>query len=433
MPRNLRISLLLLIALCLPLADASAQQKAGRLEIGQWRDVLKNLKSALKDNYYDPSFRGIDLDARFELAHDKMKSAKSLSELTGIAAQVLLDLEDSHTLLIPPYNFSYVDYGWRMQVVGSDCYVLSVKPRSDAETKGLQAGDRVLSIDGRSMDRTKSWLASYLYFTLQPQPNMKLVIEKPDKRQAELVIQTRLGQTVKTSRGFEWLEPVMYAPELYVSEDDRFYELSKEVLIWKMPAFRWRIIYRAEHKLKNRKALILDLRGNPGGYYEALEGFTGQFFDSDIKISEAKGRKKFKPNVAIGRKNKAFKGQLVILIDGESSSEAELFARTIQLQKRGTVIGDRSAGSVMRSRFYPLHHGGYNEMLYGVFVTEADVIMPDGNSLEHVGVTPDELLLPTAQELNANLDPVLARAAELAGIKLDAKKAGTLFPLDWKN
>jgi C-terminal processing protease CtpA/Prc len=80
-----------------------------------------------------------------------------------------------------------------------------------------------------------------------------------------------------------------------------------------------------------------------------------------------------------------------------------------------------------------MHHGGYGEMLYGIFVTEADVIMPDGKSLEHVGVTPDELLLPTAQELNANLDPVLARAAELVGIKLDAKQAGKLFPIVWKN
>lgn len=123
----------------------------------------------------------------------------------------------------------------------------------------------------------------------------------------------------------------------------------------------------------------------------------------------------------------------MVLIDAGSSSEAELFARIVQLEKRGVVIGDRSAGSVMRSRFYPMHHGGYDEMLYGIFITEADVIMPDGNSLEHVGVTPDEILLPTAQELSANLDPVLARASAIVGIKLDAKQAGKLFPILWKS
>jgi len=436
MPRNRRISLLLLISfiivLCLPPGDSSAQ-KAGRVEIGQWRDVLKNLKAALRDNYYDPGLRGMDLDARFELAHDQMKSARSLSQLAGIAAQVLLDLDDSHTLLIPPYSFSRVDYGWAMQVVGSDCYVLSVRPGSDAEAKGLQAGDRVLSIDGRPMDRTKAWLADYLYNTLQPQPSVKFVVEKPDKRQMELVIQANHRRAAKGNIQFARPEPVTYAPEAYPRDDDGFHELSKEVLIWKMLAFRQRVLFRADEKLKNRKALILDLRGNPGGRVEVLERFTGYFFDSNIKISEAKGRKKFKPSFAKSRKDKAFKGQLVVVIDAESSSEAELFARTIQLEKRGVVIGDRSAGSVMRSRFYPMHHGGYNEMLYGIFVTEAEVIMPDGNSLEHVGVTPDEMLLPTAHDLSANLDPVLARAAAIVGIKLDAKQAGKLFPIMWKN
>ena len=436
MLRTPKIPFLLLLSfavvLCLPPGESSAQ-KAGRVEIGQWRDVLKNLKAALKENYYDPSLRGIDIDAHFELAHEKMKSATSLSQLTGIAAQTLLDLDDSHTLLVPPYNYSRVDYGWTIQIVGSNCYVQSVKPGSDAEAKGLQAGDRVLSMDGRPVDRTKAWLADYLYNTLQPQPDMKLVVEKPDMRQVELVVHTKLSRSTKFSSNYEWQEPEIYLPEVYPHEDDRFYDLSKEVLVWKMPAFRWRILYRAEHKLKNRKALILDLRGNPGGYVDALEGFTGCFFDSNIKISEAKGRKKFKPSFAESRGDKAFKGQLVVLIDGGSMSEAELFARTIQLQKRGTVIGDRSAGSVMRSRFYPMHHGGYNEMLYGIFVTEADVIMPDGNSLEHVGVAPDELLLPTVQELSANLDPVLARAAAVVGVKLDAKRAGELFPVRWKD
>jgi carboxyl-terminal processing protease len=259
------------------------------------------------------------------------------------------------------------------------------------------------------------------------------VVEKPDKRQLELVVHTKLGRSTRFSSNYEWQEPEIYLPEVYPHEDDRYYELSKEVLVWKMPAFRFRIVTRAERKLKDRKALILDLRGNPGGYVEALEGFTGYFFDSNIKISEAKGRKKFKPSLAESRGDKAFKGQIVVLIDGGTMSEAELFARTMQLQKRGIVIGDRSAGSVMRSRFYPMHHGGYNEMLYGIFVTEADVIMPDGNSLEHIGVTPDELLLPTAQDLSAKADPVLARAAAMVGVKLDAKKAGELFPVIWKD
>jgi hypothetical protein len=55
----------------------------------------------------------------------------------------------------------------------------------------------------------------------------------------------------------------------------------------------------------------------------------------------------------------------------------------------------------------------------------------DGKSLEGKGVTPDVTVLPTGADLAAGLDPALAKAAELAGIKLDAAAAGKLFPFEW--
>ena len=111
---------------------------------------------------------------------------------------------------------------------------------------------------------------------------------------------------------------------------------------------------------------------------------------------------------------------------------AELFARTMQLEKRGIVIGDVSSGAVMRSREYPHELGVDTVVFYGVSITDADIIMSDGNSLEHVGVTPDEVRLPTAADLAAKRDPVLAYAASLAGVKLEPEKAGALFPLEWR-
>jgi len=120
-----------------------------------------------------------------------------------------------------------------------------------------------------------------------------------------------------------------------------------------------------------------------------------------------------------------------VLIDSNSGSAAELFARVIQLEKRGTVIGDQSAGAVMRSIFRPGLLGDMsngNMIPYGASITDSDIIMSDNKSLEHIGVTPDELLLPTAADLAARRDPVLARAAALAGAELSAEKAGTLFP-----
>lgn len=425
--------LLMVLALLLIAAVNTSAQKARKFDIEQWRDILRIVKSELKSSYYDPAFRGMNIDARFEQADEKMKTAESLDQLVGIVAQVLLDLNDSHTFFWPPYNSTRVEYGWRIRPVGADCYVGAIRPGSDAEAKGLKVGDKVLSIDGRPLDRSKVWLAGYLYNILRPQSSMTLVIEKPDKRQQRIIIKAKVdkGSPIVTDK--DDLEMKLEAEEYDHLTRHRFHELSEDVLIWKMPQFDLGegSLARTFDRFKKRKALILDLRGNDGGYTRSLELMAGYFFESKLKIADLRGRKESDPLVARSQKEKAFKGQLIVLIDGESMSAAEVFARVVQLEKRGTLIGDRSAGSVMQSSWHRLQVGIQQGLFFGISATDADVIMSDGKSLEHVGVTPDELLLPTAQEMSLNHDPVLAYAASLAGIKLDPKKAGELFPIEW--
>jgi C-terminal processing protease CtpA/Prc len=120
-----------------------------------------------------------------------------------------------------------------------------------------------------------------------------------------------------------------------------------------------------------------------------------------------------------------------VLVDGGSASAAEILGRVVQLEHRGTVIGDRTAGAVMEARDYQDQQGADFKIFYGFSVTVADLIMSDGKSLEKTGVKPDEQVLPTGADLAAGRDPVLARAAELAGVKLDAVAAGKLFPFEW--
>jgi C-terminal processing protease CtpA/Prc len=121
----------------------------------------------------------------------------------------------------------------------------------------------------------------------------------------------------------------------------------------------------------------------------------------------------------------------VVVVDSESGSSAEIFARVMQLEKRGTIIGDQTAGAVMRSRIYSHQLGVDIVVPHGASITDANVVMTDGKSLEGAGVTPDDLRLPTPEDLAARRDPILAHAASLVGLKLDPTKAGALFPVLW--
>lgn len=115
-----------------------------------------------------------------------------------------------------------------------------------------------------------------------------------------------------------------------------------------------------------------------------------------------------------------------MLVDSRTASAAEMVARVVQLEGRGTVIGDRTAGEVMVSEFRQLDVGFGRRWVYFAQITVGDVVMSDGNRLEKVGVTPDELIIPTGEDLAAGRDPVMARALELAGIAMSPEDAGRI-------
>jgi C-terminal processing protease CtpA/Prc len=423
---------------------ARAQQLATGFERERWRSALVQIRDDIKKNYYDPSYHGIDIEEHFKKAEEKMKAAQTVGQIFGIIAQALLDFDDSHLFFAPPSRANRYDYGWRMQMIGDRCFVTAVKPGSDAEAKGLRPGDELNLVDGYRPTRGNHWKMQYLYYSLRPMPGMRLNVTKPDGKQQQLDAMAKIkqGKRVLDLTGMSgggdlaqfWREEERDENER--REGSRAVSLGEnQLLVWKLKefAFTEAEIDDAMSKARKHKALVIDLRGNGGGAEKTLLRMLGNIFDRDVKLGDIRRRKEEKPLVAKTRGgDNVFKGDLVVLVDSQSGSASELFARVIQLEKRGTVLGDRTAGAVMRSKFYGHESGLETVAFYGASVTDADIVMSDGKSLEHVGVTPDKVLLPTADDLAAGRDAVLAQAAALLGFQLDPERAGALFPVKWQ-
>jgi C-terminal processing protease CtpA/Prc len=397
--------------------------------------MLKQVRDDIKGNFYEPTFRGLDLDARFKAADQMLDKATSLGQIFGIIAQTVIGLNDSHTFFVPPEQTVHSDYGWQLQAIGDRCYVVAVKPGSDAATKGLKPGDEVLAVNGIAPVRKELWKFRYLYYQLRPQAGMHLVVQSPGGEPRPLDILAKVKNDKRRldfTQGwdiFQTIREIENESQLY---RHRYAEIGDEVFIWKMPVFGDPDkIDSMMDRVGRHKALILDLRGNSGGAEETLLRLVGRVFDKEVAVGTLKRRKESKELVSKTRGKNAYQGKVVVLVDSDSASAAELFARLVQIEKRGVVIGDRTAGAVMRGKFVPHQMGMDVAVFYGMSVTDADLVMTDGKSLENTGVVPDERMVPTAKALADKLDPVLSYAAELVGANLDPAKAGAMFPREW--
>lgn len=393
--------------------------------------VLDQVKDAIKKNYYDPKFKGVDIEAVFARAREQIKNAATRDELMLIVAQAAQSLDDSHTRFLAPKRAADIDYGWYVSMVGEHCYVTAIKPKSDAEAKGLKVGDRVLSIDGFGPSRETLWHIYNRYYNLIPSASVRMVVASPGDKQARTIdVLTKITKTSAiVQQCWDYFFDCGYDRKVNV----RWKELQDEVFIWRLPTFSisQEGIDEFMAKSKKFKHMILDLRGNRGGAIVSLQRLIGYFHDKDVKIGDRHERKGITPLIAKSRGKDVFNGTLIVLVDHDSASASEIFARIIQLEKRGKVIGDKTSGAVMTARSFPMSTGVGLTLNFGMTVTVNDLVMPDGKSLEKLGVTPDEIRLPTNKDLAEGKDPVLAYAIKLLGIEVTPETAGKYFPHDW--
>lgn len=406
-------------------------------------EILSIIKKHIKRRYYDPKFKGIDVDKRFSEAKANIKKMNHNWQIFRQIAQLLLEFDDSHTRFFPPQRSTRVDYGFTMQMIGSNCFITKVTPGSDAQKKGIKPGFKINAIGNFIPTRENLWKINYLLKSLDPVKTIPLeVIDlEGNKKQINadakfMTIEDRKALAKKRKKERKKKKKtVAKRGEKKTSNKRKDYKCVKinvSLITCKLNTFSTQKsqIREMMKQVKEHKKFILDLRGNRGGLVKIEQYLTGFFFEKKVKIGDFISRyEKEERHANPVSKKDAFYGDLIVLVDSNSASASEVFARVIQIEERGKVVGDVSAGAVMTSNSLSLSvfRGVPGNTIYtpfGLNLTVADLIMSDGKRLEKVGVIPDILIGPGSKALAERSDPVLAYAARMLGTDLDGKQTG---------
>jgi C-terminal processing protease CtpA/Prc len=418
---------------------AWTQQAMSKLDRDRALDILKTVGDDVRKHYYDPKFHGVNWDAKIAEAKGKIEKETSFNMAMSHIAAALDALNDTHTFFVPPGHAYRHDYGLQYQMISNRCFVTQVRPGRDAEAKGVKPGDEILAINGFEVTRDNLWKMQYVYSVLRPLPALRLTLRDPAGAQRQVEVAAKIREKKRVTDltwdngGSDIFDIIRESETQQHLLRTRTVEYGDQLTVLKLPEFASfsasQIDGIVAHARKHPN-LIIDLRGNPGGIVDTLKYLVGGMFDKGVKIADRVGRKEKKPETAKPLHD-TYQGKLVVLVDSKSASAAEVFARVVQLEKRGVVMGDQTAGAVMEARGYSERVGQDTVAFYGAEITEWDLIMSDGKSLEHTGVTPDVVLLPSPYALANGRDPVLARAAETLGVKVSPEEAGKAFPYEW--
>jgi len=272
------------------------------------------------------------------------------SQLVEDAIVNMLKELDPHSTYIPadkvkemnqPLEGNFEGIGIQFNVLKDTIYVISPISGGPSEKVGIRAGDRIVEIDGENV--------AIIEITTQGVRD-RLLGEKG----------TKVNVGVKRKNVNEILYFNITRDKIPIYSVDASYMASDNIAYVKINRFSLTTVDEFNEKVESLKAngaksIILDLRGNGGGYLDKAIDLADEFLEKDQLIVYTKGLQMPKTqNFATGNGN-CKDGKLVILIDEGSASASEIVSGAIQDWDRGIIVGRRSFGKglVQKPMFLP--------------------------------------------------------------------------------
>jgi carboxyl-terminal processing protease len=263
---------------------------------------------------------------------------------------------------------NFVGLGVELKAADGILLIVNVIHNSPAERAGIKAGDRIVSVAGRTTTDLNTDKAAEL-------------LQGPEGSTVDLAVVT--GN--EAPRPLTIRRAHVDVPSV---DDVKIVDQDSGIGYFKLTCFQKTTSHDVDTALwqlqrSGMRSLIIDLRGNPGGLLTAAVEVANKFINQGSIVS-TRGRSPGEDYNYTAQGNASWRVPLVVLIDGDSASAAEILSGALRDYHRATIVGTRSYGKGSVQGIFPLAIGGG-----GVRLTTAKFYSPLGKPFSHIGVEPD--------------------------------------------
>jgi carboxyl-terminal processing protease len=414
-----------------------------RTELARWSDTLSlshrmygvaAIWSAARHSYaYFDRIGTISWDSIYLAALDEATTTRSTVEYYLLLQRMVAQLRDGHTtVLAPPELIDSIGYYPPVRTALVEGHVLIVAANGpDVPASTVHVGDEIIAIDGVPVHEYAAKRVRALVSSSSERDRHERMYDQYLLGGASDAIVTLDLRRVDGSVQRQELIRFWCWEDLTSAPTVDFTRMSGNVGYIAINTFHDEYVVQlldmALERLADTRAMIVDVRANTGGYsrlaFDVLSRFMSTSFTTHRWETPAyrayfharDGGVEWHREEAgsiPGRGEVAYAKPVVLLVGGRTMSAAENFAVAFDYAGRGTIIGERTAGSTGHGMFVPLPGGGLCR------ITTTRDYYPDGREYNAVGVTPTITIAATVADIQQGRDAVLDSALGLIRIRL---------------
>lgn len=259
--------------------------------------------------------------------------------LTDQTIETLLGNLDPHSAYIPasdleatnePLNGNFEGIGVEFNLLRDTIYIVTAIPGGPSEKAGIKSGDKIIFVDGKKVAGV-GITNEMVFKNLKGKGGTIVTI-------GVLRFGTDKIEYFKITRG---KIPIYSIDASYMMDN-----ITGFIKISRFASTTYKEFNEALNKLQKQgmTQLVLDLRGNPGGFLDAAIDISDEFLPKGKMIVYTQGKNRPRQSSIASEKGQFEKQKLVVLIDENSASASEIVAGAIQDNDRGIIIGRRSFG-----------------------------------------------------------------------------------------